>query len=139
MAAGEGNRADEKFDAAITIYKSHGFATEWVDRVIAEKTRGVEPLTVALSGQHHGSTSGEKGREVVFKQEGEYWTIAYEGRVFRLKDIKGMSYIAHLLSHPDKEFYSLDLVRGRSVRGSRPTGSGSGDTGGAFRGTWRRR
>jgi hypothetical protein len=46
----------------------------------------------------------------VFRQEGEYWTIAYAGTVFRLKDTKGLHYIAHLLRWPVKKFHVLDLV-----------------------------
>jgi hypothetical protein len=46
----------------------------------------------------------------VFKQEGEYWTIAYDGSVLRMKDSKGLHYLACLLRHPDREFHVLDLV-----------------------------
>ncbi len=36
----------------------------------------------------------------LFRQEGEYWTIAYEGLVVRLRDTKGMASLAQVLSHP---------------------------------------
>ena len=36
----------------------------------------------------------------VFLLEGEYWTIAYSGLVCRLRDSKGLRYLAHLLSRP---------------------------------------
>src|SRR5206468_438423 len=36
----------------------------------------------------------------VFRVEGEYWTIAYEGTVARLRDAKGLHHIAYLLRHP---------------------------------------
>ncbi len=52
----------------------------------------------------------------VFRQEGDYWTIAYEGSVFRLKDCTGARYLSHLLQHPHKEFHVFDLV---DVGGSR--------------------
>jgi CheY-like chemotaxis protein len=55
----------------------------------------------------------------VFRQEGEYWTIAYAGTVFRLKDTKGLHYIAHLLRWPAKKFHVLDLV---AVADARPAG-----------------
>jgi hypothetical protein len=55
----------------------------------------------------------------VFRQEGEYWTIAYTGTVFRLKDTKGLHYIAHLLRWPVKKFHVLDLV---AVADARPAG-----------------
>jgi len=48
--------------------------------------------------------------ESVFRREGEYWTIEFEGTVARLKDAKGLHYIAHLLRHPGQEFHVRDLV-----------------------------
>jgi len=42
--------------------------------------------------------------------EGEFWTISYQRAVFRLKDIKGLAYLAHLLAHPGERFHSRDLV-----------------------------
>ena len=55
-----------------------------------------------------------------FRREADYWTITYEGRVTRLKDTKGMSYIARLLGHPDDEFHSLDLIGGGQTLGIKP-------------------
>lgn len=45
-----------------------------------------------------------------FCQEGDYWTISYHGTVFRLNNIRGLHYIAHLLQHPHQEFHVFDLV-----------------------------
>jgi adenylate cyclase len=47
----------------------------------------------------------------VFRREGEYWTIRYDGASFRLRDSKGLHYIARLLGHPEQEFHALDLVQ----------------------------
>src|SRR6266849_8450719 len=48
----------------------------------------------------------------VFRKEGEYWTVGYGGKSFRLKDTKGLGYLAHLIRHPAAEFHVLDLVGG---------------------------
>jgi tetratricopeptide (TPR) repeat protein len=56
-----------------------------------------------------GGSSAETG---VFRKEGEYWTIGYAGKSFRLRDTKGLGYIAHLLRHPTVEFHVLDLTGG---------------------------
>src|SRR5712671_3053575 len=48
----------------------------------------------------------------IFRKEGEYWTVGYAGNAFRLKDTKGLGYLAHLLRHPGVEFHVLDLVGG---------------------------
>jgi len=52
----------------------------------------------------------------VFRKEGEYWTISYGGKSFRLKDSKGLGYLAHLLRHPSAEFHVLDLAGGIAGR-----------------------
>jgi hypothetical protein len=55
----------------------------------------------------------------VFRREGEYWAIAYEGDAFRLKDSKGLRYLARLLAEPGQELHALDLVTGERTH-SRP-------------------
>jgi hypothetical protein len=71
-------------------------------------------VTVAL---HQSSTVAPQ--EYVFRKEGDYWTIVFEGEVARLKHLRGLAYIAHLLDHPRQEFHSLQLlglVTGREDR-----------------------
>jgi hypothetical protein len=55
------------------------------------------------------STSPE---QAIFRKEGEYWTVGRGGKTFRLKDTKGLGYLAHLLRHSAAEFHVLDLARG---------------------------
>ena len=45
-------------------------------------------------------------------QEGEYWAFHYEGGVARLRDSKGLRYLARLLRNPGQEVHALDLVVG---------------------------
>jgi len=54
----------------------------------------------ALSTQHSS----------IFRREGDYWTIAHQGIVLRLKDSNGLHYLAQLLRYPDREIHALDLV-----------------------------
>lgn len=46
----------------------------------------------------------------VVRHEGDYWTVGYGDRVFRLRDTRGVMYLAELLRHPGREFHALDLV-----------------------------
>ncbi|MBI4728413.1 MAG: tetratricopeptide repeat protein [Acidobacteria bacterium] len=62
-----------------------------------------------------------------FRKEGDVWTIAYEGRVFRLKDARGLGHLSHLLRHPSREFHVLDLVA--LTEGRVPPGRASTQTG----------
>jgi hypothetical protein len=50
------------------------------------------------------------GSATVFRKEGDYWTVAFAGHVARLKDAKGLQYIAHLLRHPGQEFHVSQLI-----------------------------
>ncbi|HZC99320.1 MAG TPA: hypothetical protein VFA46_03745, partial [Actinomycetes bacterium] len=45
----------------------------------------------------------------VFRREGEYWTVCYDGSVVRLKDAKGLRHLARLLALPGREFHATDL------------------------------
>ena len=64
----------------------------------------------------------------LFRREGEYWTVAYDGAVVRLRDAKGLRHLARLLAHPGREFHAVDLEaadRRRSAGGARgATGGG---------------
>jgi tetratricopeptide (TPR) repeat protein len=46
----------------------------------------------------------------VFRREGDYWSVLFEGRTVQVRDLKGMRYLARLLAHPGREFHVLDLV-----------------------------
>ena len=45
----------------------------------------------------------------VFRREGDYWTVRYQGSVVRLKDAKGLRHLARLLANPAREFHAVDL------------------------------
>ena len=78
-----------------------------------ETPSGPPPLALPTASDGGGAPRTGDGAPVggnVFRKEGDYWTIAYEDVVFRLKDTKGLHYIAHLLRHPGTEFHANDLV-----------------------------
>ena len=49
---------------------------------------------------------------------GRFWSVAFEGRTVRVRDLKGMRYLARLLAHPGREFHVLDLVAAETGRRS---------------------
>lgn len=53
----------------------------------------------------------------VFRREGDYWAVVYEGVTARIADTKGMQYLAGLLADPGREFHTLDLVTVQRARG----------------------
>jgi hypothetical protein len=52
----------------------------------------------------------------VFRREGDYWSLVFEGRTVRVRDLKGMRYLARLLADPGREFHVLDLVAAETGR-----------------------
>lgn len=73
----------------------------------------------------------------VFQREGDYWTVTFDGHTERIRDLKGMRYLARLLADPGREYHVLDLVaaeRAQSGHADRDAGatlprSGLGDAG----------
>jgi tetratricopeptide (TPR) repeat protein len=60
----------------------------------------------------------------VFRREGEYWSIKFDRDAFRLRDSKGLRYLAQLLGSPAREFLALELVTAEAGSGSERTASG---------------
>ncbi len=54
--------------------------------------------------------SGDTAEAAALVREGEYWTLVFGGRVSRVRDTKGLRYLAELLRNPGVERHALDLV-----------------------------
>jgi tetratricopeptide (TPR) repeat protein len=46
----------------------------------------------------------------VLRCEGDTWALTFEGQTIRMRDRKGMQYVARMLEEPQREFHVLDLV-----------------------------
>ncbi len=71
------------------------------------------------------STRNQADRTAVFRREGDYWTIAYDAAVVRLKDAKGLRYLEPLLRRPGRSFHVAELIR---VAGCPDVKDGSAET-----------
>jgi hypothetical protein len=98
---------DEEDQALLEALAQHlALAIENANRTAQESELGareVEPRTQPPAPDTPDSAT-------VFRREGDYWTIAFAGHVARLKDTKGLQYIAHLLRHPGQEFHVSQLI-----------------------------
>jgi AAA ATPase domain len=99
---GDRERAGELAARAASVARELGMAT------IAARAE-------ALAGGGVRRGAAKVLRPSVFRREGEYWAIAYEGDAFRLKDSKGLRYLARLLAEGGRELHALDLVAGESA------------------------
>jgi hypothetical protein len=55
----------------------------------------------------------------VLRREGDYWTLAYDGVLLRLRDAKGLRYLAQLVERPGTELHVLELVGTPQPNGAR--------------------
>jgi tetratricopeptide (TPR) repeat protein len=104
-AAGEPARAVEKLEAAANIYRDAGAGERWIERAVAAMPRG--------SALHNGKRAPwptSTGPRRLFRKDGDYWTVVFTGEPIRVKDAKGLHYIALLLRHPGMEFSAIELA-----------------------------
>src|ERR1700736_5371983 len=74
--------------------------------------REIRSATSSAAGFGNGAFGSRSLENGIFRKEGEFWTVGYGGKSFRLRDTKGLGYLAHLFRHPGAEFHVLDLAGG---------------------------
>src|SRR5688500_170151 len=80
------------------------------------------------TGQPASPTASDDDQPNVFRREGDFWSIVFADQTARLKDLKGLHYLARLLADPGKELHVLDLVSGeRPETPLFPGGSNAGE------------
>lgn len=106
--------AIEKLDKAIETYRRHGANQGWIDRVEGDLVRsnGGDGASGALAGNQATAP------RAVFRREGDYWTVACAGNVVRLKDTKGLHYIAYLLANPGRQILARELAAAGAAPGN---------------------
>jgi hypothetical protein len=97
--AGDAEHADALLTEAQPLADSLGMA--WV----GDQVRQARRETAASAG-----TAATTASRAIFRREGDFWNIAYDGRDCRLKDSKGLRYLAELLRCPGREIHVVDLA-----------------------------
>ena len=111
-ATGNEHRAALEFEAARIV----------LDRIEAERT-----ADDAVTGEPDGGAEEQAVTDVnVFRREGDHWLVVFEGSTVRVRDLKGIRYLARLLADPGREFHVLDLVAAESGRLPAAESSGAG-------------
>jgi non-specific serine/threonine protein kinase len=72
--------------------------------------RTPEPGTPAARGRPPAPTNGGARCRYVFRREGDYWTLAGDGHVVRVRSMRGFDYLIELLRHPHEAIYVVDLA-----------------------------
>ena len=76
----------------------------------------IEPSIVAATLRDAERGPDDRPTRNVFRLEGDYWSVVFEGRTVRIRDLKGMRYLARLLAEPERELHVLDLVAAEATR-----------------------
>lgn len=105
---GDRQKALALLNDACTTFAELGM-TSYLDRAIALQTAAAAPDVPDHERSLHPRS---------FRSDGSYWDIAYDGTTVRLKQNKGLQYVAYLLRHPGREFHVADLL---SVANGQPT------------------
>jgi hypothetical protein len=87
-----------------------------------------EPTVAPTYVEHHDALGEQPaGSFNAFRHEGDYWSVIFEGHTVRVRDLKGMRYLARLLADPGREYHVLDLVAGETGRVAKVDSSQAAD------------
>ncbi len=93
-------------------------------RTILDRLEAAQPADEAAADGRHEASDDRSVATVELRREGDYWSLLYQGRTVRVRDLRGIRYLARLLAHPGHEFHVLDLVAAETgkpaERGSDP-------------------
>lgn len=87
-------------------------------RTILEGIEAAPTVLPADDTAHHDAPDEPTGSINVFRREGDYWTVVFDAQTVRLRDLKGMHYLARLLAEPGREYHVLDLVGANTQSGA---------------------
>jgi tetratricopeptide (TPR) repeat protein len=93
-------------------------------RTILEGIQAAPSMTPPADVEDHDALDEQPVASVnVFRREGDYWSVSFEGHTVRVRDLKGMRYLARLLADPGREYHVLDLVAAETGSGAQVDGS----------------
>jgi tetratricopeptide (TPR) repeat protein len=93
--------AFERIGATSQAARAAGAMGQLSRRDIKEST--LQTFPTLLSGTRQNA-------ENVFRREGDYWSVVFDGQTVRIRDMKGLRYLARLLADPGREFHVVDLA-----------------------------
>jgi hypothetical protein len=88
-------------------------------RTILEGIQATLSVAPPVHVEDHDAVDEQPAAGVnVFRREGDYWSVIFEGHTVRVRDLKGMRYLARLLADPGREYHVLDLVAAETGSGA---------------------
>jgi tetratricopeptide (TPR) repeat protein len=88
-------------------------------RSILDGIQAAPSMAPPVPVDHHDvPDEGPAASVNVFRREGDYWSVTFDGHTVHVRDLKGMRYLARLLTDPGREYHVLDLVAAETDRGA---------------------
>ena len=78
----------------------------------------VPASAVAPPAEPAASPAAPDSSEYIFRNEGDYWTLGFDGTVCRVKDLRGIQFLAQLIHQPHTEVAALTLFAGQASAAS---------------------
>ncbi len=117
-AEGTEKLAIPEFQAARSGFERVGAVLQAAEAARASGDETQKDSRERLPGARPATRAGVD--ENVFRREGDYWSLAFEGHTVYMRDMKGLRYLARLLADAEREIHVLDLVAAET---GRPVGS----------------
>ena len=133
-APGDRERAATLLHAALEQFRPLGM-TGWARQAeaileqldaAADSPSAIEVVATAALADQLDSRPQTVPGAAIFRREGDYWLLTYEGASTRVRDAKGLHYLAQLLQHPGREFHALDLLTQGAGEGAGAVRRGDG-------------
>lgn len=103
-------RAQPLLEAALVQFRAIGMPG-WIRRTETLSNDLANQAPTGLQAPPASSPAAAvAATRAVFRQEGEFWTVAYSGTTVRLKPGRGMLYLSVLLRTPGSEIPATELV-----------------------------
>jgi hypothetical protein len=119
LADGQPVDARRTFEQAVMLWNEIDapYETTLARKGLAEAQRAVEKERSPAEREPPPRAQSQPGSSAeAFRCEGDTWWLAFAGRSVRLRDLKGLRYLARLLAEPGREFHVLELVALESER-----------------------
>jgi len=107
---GDAAKAEELDVTALATAESIGMTVLADELRSTARVRASQPVELPTVGAAHAA----------FRRDGEYWSIVFDRDDFKLRDSKGLQYLATLLAEPGREFLALELAREALAQELRP-------------------
>jgi tetratricopeptide (TPR) repeat protein len=109
-AAGNEPQAVMEYRAARSAFEQAGASDRVAHAAREAGDAEAEPIASEAQPPVLPAAGGSEPSQSIFRRDGDHWSLTFDGRTTLLRNLKGLHYLARLLSEPGREFHVLDLV-----------------------------